>query len=96
MTDVDKNNVLTVKRRAKAAAAVQFTGKNGAEIVSFVKEYAGEGDNLAVRNGGSYITISFPNQGGRARKGDWVVVDADGAILVLTPERFDLLFAIKG
>ena len=95
MSDVDKNNVLTVKRRAKAAAAVQFTGKNGAEIVAFVKEYASE-PSITVRNGGSYVTISFPNQGGRARKGDWVVVDSDGTVLVADPERFDLLFAIKG
>ena len=90
----DTNNILTVKRRPKTAAAVQFTGKNGAEVVEFVKEYHGE--DLTIRNGGSYVTISIPNQGGRARKGDWVVVDSDSTVLVLTPENFDLLFAIKG
>lgn len=94
MATTDENNVLTVKRRAKAAAAVQFTGKNGAEIVAFVKEYAG--DHIHTRNGGSYVTLSHPNQGGRARKGDWVVVDADGTVVVADPERFDLLFSIKG
>lgn len=91
---VDSNNILTVKRRAKAAAAVQFTGKNGAEVVAFAREYAGE--HISARNGGSYVTLSYPNEGGRARKGDWVVVDSDGSLLVLSPERFDLLFAIKG
>lgn len=94
MAETDKNNVLTVKRRALKAAAVQFTGKNGAEVVAFVREYAGE--HVQVRNGGSYVTISYPNQGGRARKGDWVVVDADAAVVVADQERFELLFAVKG
>lgn len=94
MTVTDKNNIMTVKRRAKAAAAVQFTGKNGAEVVAFVKEYAG--DHIQTRNGGSYVTLTYPNQGGRARKGDWVIVDSDSTVIVADPERFGLLFSIKG
>jgi hypothetical protein len=89
----DENNVLEVRRRPAKAKAVQFTGKNGAEVVDFVKENAGED---TARNGGSYVTITIPNAGGRALKGDYVVIDTDRSVLVLSPDRFDLLFAIKG
>ena len=91
MTDLDTNNILTVKRRPKKAAAVQFTGKNGREVVAFVSEYSGEN----ARNGGSYVTVTTDAYSSNARKGDWVVVDSDGSVLVLTPDNFDLLFEIK-
>lgn len=90
---VDPNNILTVKRRIGKAEAVQFTGKNGSEVAAFVNAHSGSG---TARNGGSYVTVTIPNAGGRARKGDWVVVDTDGSVLVLTQGRFDLLFAVKG
>lgn len=91
--NVDTNNVLAIKRRPLKATAVQFTGTNGAEVTAFVKAHAGD---ETARNGGSYVNVTIPNAGGRARKGDWVVVEADGSILVLTPGRFELLFSIKG
>jgi hypothetical protein len=91
--EVDTNNILNVRRRPVKAQAVQFTGANGKEVAAFVKQHAGAG---TVRNGGSYVTVTIPEQGGRARKGDWIVIDADHSVLVVTPDRFDLLFAIKG
>lgn len=97
MALVDFNNILTVKRRAISVLAVQFTGKNGAEVVSFVRN-ADEKftKGVQVRNGGSYVTIVEDGAGGRARKGDWVVLDADGHFRVFTPEELAKLFLIKG
>ena len=92
MTDLDTNNIIAVKRRAVGASAVQFTGKNGAEVVAFVTEIGQE----QARNGGSYVTVTTDAFSANARKGDWVVIDADGSILVLTPPNFAKLFAIKG
>lgn len=94
--NLDINNVIPVKRRAKDAVAILFNGKNGADVVALVKQNSEAGEDIIARNGGSYVTISYPNQGGRARKNDWVVVDSDGSVLVLDQERFDTLFAIKG
>lgn len=97
MTTTDKNNILTVTRRPVKAAAVQYTGKNGAEVVSFIKEYFGEPEGFKVRNGGSYVSVNDGNHisSGKLRKGDWAVVDANGALLLLPPEEFDILFNIK-
>lgn len=92
MSNVDENNIVDVKRRARAAQAVQFTGKNNTEVIAFVRDVAGE----SARNGGSYLTVTTDTHSSRARKGDWVVLDADGTVLVLDQERFDLLFALKG
>ena len=95
-TEVDTNNILTVKRRSVQAKAVQFTGKNGAEVVAFVNaELIADRSSVHVRNGGSYVTISDPGAGGRARKGDWVVFDVDDRFRVFTPELFSKLFLIK-
>lgn len=97
VTTVDTNNILSVKRRAITVPAVQFTGRNGAEVVAFVR---GAGDEATkgvnVRNGGSYVTITEDGAGGRARKGDWVVLDADGKFRVFSPEELAKLFLIKG
>ena len=97
VTTVDTNNILTVKRRAISVLAVQFTGKNGAEVVAFVrgadKKFT---QGVDVRNGGSYVTITDIHAGGRARKGDWVVLDADGKFRVFSPEELAKLFLIKG
>lgn len=87
----DTNNILDVKRRAVKAKAVQFTGKNGAEIVSFVRE-----NNEQARNGGSYVTLSTDTASSRVRKGDWVVLDADGSLAAYSPEAFAKFFLIKG
>lgn len=91
MATVDTNNILDVKRRAVKAKAVQFTGKNGGEIVAFVRE-----NNEQARNGGTYVTITTDANSYRARKGDWVVLDADGTLLVYTPDAFAKFFLIKG
>lgn len=94
---VDTNNVLAVKRRAIAAQAVQFTGRNGAEVVAFVRaadEKATKG--VTARNGGSYVSVSDIHGGGRAKKGDWVVLDGDSVFRVYSPEEFAKLFLIKG
>ena len=90
--EIDTNNIIAVKRRAIGASAVQFTGKNGAEVVAFVKDIGQED----ARNGGSYVTVTTDAYSAKATKGDWVVVDADGTILVLTPPNFAKLFSIKG
>ena len=88
---VDTNNVLDVRRRAVKAKAVQFTGKNGAEVVAFVKS---TGQN--TRNGGTYVKLSDDAFERKALKGDWIVWDATGRLEVLSQEGFDRLFAIKG
>lgn len=97
MSTTDKNNILTVKRRAIKAAAVQFTGKNGGEVVAFIKEYYGEYEGQTVRNGGSYVSFNDGNHisSGKVRKGDWAVVDANGALLLLPQDQFELLFSVK-
>lgn len=91
MAELDSNNIISVKRRAISASAVQFTGKNGGEVVAFVKDIGQEN----ATNGGSYVTVSTDAYSAKATKGDWVVVDADGTILVLTPPNFEKLFALK-
>lgn len=97
MTAVDTNNILSVKRRAITVLAVQFTGRNGAEVVAFVRS-ADEKftKGVTVRNGGSYVSITEDGAGGRVRKGDWVVLDADGKFRVFSPEELAKLFLIKG
>lgn len=92
----DTNNVLDVRRRPVKAKAVQFTGKNGSEIVSFIKDTYPE---LAVRNGGSYVKMTPPEGhgvSGTARKGDWAVIDANGVFHFLDNDEFLRLFSIKG
>lgn len=97
MSIIDTNNILTVKRRAISVLAVQFTGKNGAEVVAFVKGADPKfTKGVEVRNGGSYVTISENGAGGRAKKGDWVILDADGQFRIYSPEEFAKLFLIKG
>lgn len=94
-TTADTNNVLSVRRRAVKAQAVQFTGKNGAEVVAFLKERLGK--NESARNGGSYVSVvKSDNHNFRLRKGDWVVIDADGSIDGYSPDAFAKFFSIKG
>lgn len=91
------SNIVSAKRRAVGVMAVQFTGKNGSEVVTFVRgsgEQATKG--VEVRNGGSYVTITEVGAGGRTRKNDWVVLDADGKFRVYSPEEFAKLFLTKG
>lgn len=87
----DLNNILDVKRRAVAAKAVQFTGKNGGEVAAFVRE-----NGEAARNGGTYVSVTTDASAYRATKGDWVVLDADGHCVVYSPDDFAKLFLIKG
>ena len=97
MATVDTNNILTVKRRAISVLAVQFTGKNGAEVVAFVKSADPKfTKGVDVRNGGSYVTVSEQGAGGRAKKGDWVILDADGRFRVYSSAELAKLFLIKG
>lgn len=88
---VDDNNVLHVRRRPVKAQAVQFTGKNGREVVAFADSIG-----HVAKNGGSYV--KFPNDATQrtARKGDWVVWDATGRLEVLDSTGFERLFSIKG
>lgn len=97
MPETDVNNLMLLKRRSLQVLGVQFTGKNGAEVVAFVRN-ADEKFTKGVeaRNGGSYVTITEVGAGGRARKGDWVVLDADGRFRVFTPEELAKLFLLKG
>lgn len=100
MSEVDLNNVLTVKRRSLSSSkAVQFTGKNGREVVAFLKSELGESGspgNLTVKNGGSYVKAHYNGETGRkAVKGDYVVVDVDGSLRIYDPETFTKLFLVK-
>lgn len=97
VTTVDTNNVLNVKRRAISVGAVQFTGRNGAEVAAFIRGAdAAATKGVSVRNGGSYVGVSDVRGGGRAKKGDWVVLDGDNVFRIYSPEEFAKLFLIKG
>jgi len=86
--------VINLKRRAVSTAGIVFTGKNGKDVVQFVKDYAGEQNQL--KNGGSYVKIAT-NDGRllKATKGHYVIVDADGELLVVDDDRFTLFFLVK-
>lgn len=92
MGNLDLNNVLDVKRRPTHAKAVQFTGKNGAEIVAFVREFFDSSPGYEVRNGGTYVNVGS----NRLRKGDWVVLESTGGLNVLPDQDFEALYSIKG
>lgn len=88
--DLDTNNILDVRRRAVKAQAVQFTGKNGREVVAFVRESGEE-----AQNRGSYVSVVTDASSDRVKKGDWVVKDADDAIRVFKNDQFNTFFLIK-
>lgn len=95
--EVDANNILTVKRRAVKAEAIQFTGKNGAEVRVFLETLDPIAGINRARNGGSYVKIIFNHKMEEtARKGDWIVNDANGEVGIYSPEVFSKLFLIKG
>lgn len=97
---VDANNVLDVRRRALKASAVQFTGKNGKEVVAFVNESEDCLESTG-RNGGTYVQLKGRTPDGielkaNIRKGDYVVFDADGGLYVYPVDEFARFYAIKG
>lgn len=95
---VDTTNILDVRRRALKAKAIQFTGKNGKEVVAFINT-TDDGLDSVGRNGGSYVSIksqTVPDEKGTVRKGDYLVLDAHGYFVVHTPEDFAKFFLIKG
>lgn len=51
------NGIFTTKTRPRAAQFLQFTGKNGKDII----EFADGAKWLTLRNGGSYIKVVWPN-----------------------------------
>lgn len=78
---------ITLTRKPTRATAILFDGTNGAAVVQFVRD-AGE----SARNGGSYVSINTDSQGIRVRKGDYVILEADGSLSKQTKEGLDKLY----
>ncbi len=86
-------NALQLKRRAVKAAGILFDGRNGREVAQFAREFGG----FTARNGGSYVSVhSATGESARVRKGEYLVVDADGSLKKYTEEEFSTYFLPTG
>lgn len=96
-TVVDTSNILDVRRRQVKAKAIQFTGKNGKEVVAFVKASEDLNESTA-RNGGSYVSIKSEKDQLKStvRKGDFLVLDVHDNFVIYEAEEFLKYFSIKG
>lgn len=61
-----------IKRPVKIQA-VQFTGKNGKDVMTWIKENGGDG-----RNGGRYLLIDTLEGRMKAKKGDMIIRGVKG------------------
>ena len=92
MNVVDDAPVAVIARRPFLVKAIQFTGSNGRDVVTFAK---GLSDKVEARNGGSYVSIHYYEHSARLRKNDWLVHDADGVFRKYDVETFAKLFSSK-
>jgi len=89
-------DIKTVKPRPRNYHAVQFAGKNGKVIATWINE-----ETRAERGGldfavarGSYVSVksAYSDVWIKVYKGDWLVLDPDSEFSTYSDENFNLVF----
>lgn len=79
------------KTKSKKVTAIQFTGKNARDFVEFVNSNTTQ---VVAKNGGTYIKLIHIGEVITARKGDWIVLDAEGDLEWMTDDMFKFRHSI--
>ena len=77
------------KKKPVQVEAVQFTGKNGKDIVEWIKENGG-----TVRNGGTYLKIGTLEGTMTAKKSDMIVRGLKGEFYPVKKDIFEGTYSI--